>query len=83
MTVSPFLNFTQALSIGSGDGVVSNDRLWQGTAPPAGFEPARYGLEGRCSIRTELQGLFTHECALRRYPGSPDTDDGPAQEIEG
>ena len=60
MTVSPFLNFTQALSIGGGPVLAERGGTPQGTAPPAGFEPARYGLEGRCSIRTELQGLMMH-----------------------
>ena len=29
------------------------------SAPPTGFEPARCGLEGRCSVLTELRGPST------------------------
>ena len=39
----------------------------QQCAPSAGFEPARYGLEGRCSVQTELRGQhpMTHRAVPR------------------
>ena len=65
MTVSPFLNFTLSSRWYSNP---QRAICLLRVAPPAGFEPARYGLESRCSILTELQGMRSRDRSLRISP---------------